>query len=411
MDPNASHVQLEWSQPFLSRMLGELARHNTLVRFDPRGSGLSDRVFANNLDEYVLDLEAVVTRLQLREFDLSSIQSGSLTSMAFAARHLQQVHRLVFLNGYARNADLLDTAQAQALWAAAANDWEMATEAMGALVFGPGREESRAHGAFIRACIGPEYFAHAAVMRTMDASSFLDSLTMPALVLHHTGVKYVTEEMTRELASRIPDARLTTIEGAWGDDPEGLSKRVVNFINADRPRTVSTVRSASGVRTILFTDLVGHTEMMRRLGDALGRELLREHEQTVRDSIERHGGIEIKSDGDSFMVSFGSVAAAAECAVEVQRAFANRNESNAEPLHVRMGLNSGEPIEDNGDLFGESVILASRIADQAIQGEILVAEAVRHLLAGKGFVFIDRGEFVPKGFDDAVHLFEVDWRA
>ena len=73
-------------------------------------------------------------------------------------------------------------------------------------------------------------------------------------------------------------------------------------------------------------------------------------------------------------------------------------------------LNAGEPIEDEGDLFGETVILASRIAAQAGPGEILIPEPVRHLLAGKGFLFADRGEFVPKGFDDAVRLYEVRWR-
>jgi adenylate cyclase len=99
-----------------------------------------------------------------------------------------------------------------------------------------------------------------------------------------------------------------------------------------------------------------------------------------------------------------------ECAIEVQRAIARRNASSREPLQVRMGMNAGEPIEDGGDLFGESVILASRIAAEAAAGEILIAEPVRHLLAGKGFEFAERGAFVPKGFDDPVRLFEVRWQ-
>jgi adenylate cyclase len=75
-----------------------------------------------------------------------------------------------------------------------------------------------------------------------------------------------------------------------------------------------------------------------------------------------------------------------------------------------VGLNAGEPIAEEGDLFGATVILASRIAAQAGAGEILIPEPVRHLLAGKSFVFADRGEFVPKGFDDTVRLYEVRWR-
>jgi class 3 adenylate cyclase len=155
--------------------------------------------------------------------------------------------------------------------------------------------------------------------------------------------------------------------------------------------------------------------MMQRLGDDRGRDVLREHERITREVLKANGGTEVKTMGDGFMASFGSVTRAVECAVALQRAFAERNDGAAEPLHVRMGLNAGEPIEDAGpdgrvDLFGEAVILASRIAAQAEAGEILIAEPVRHLLAGKGFVFADRGEFVPKGFEDSVRLFEVRWR-
>jgi len=98
-----------------------------------------------------------------------------------------------------------------------------------------------------------------------------------------------------------------------------------------------------------------------------------------------------------------------ECAIALQRAFAARNETSGEPLSVRVGLNAGEPIEEDGDLFGATVILASRICAQAGAGEILIPEPVRHLLAGKTFAFADRGEFAPKGFDDAVRIYEVRW--
>jgi class 3 adenylate cyclase len=217
--------------------------------------------------------------------------------------------------------------------------------------------------------------------------------------------------MTRELVTRIPDARLVTLDGLWADQPEALVRRVAGFLNeGGLPDSPRQDRVPSGVRTVLFTDLVGHTEVMRRLGDARGREFLREHERITREAIAKHGGTEIKTDGDSFMVSFGSVAAAMDCAVGLQRAFAARNDGAVEPLRVRIGLNAGEPIEDKGDLFGEAVILAARIKDQADAGEILIAEPVRHLLAGKGFVFADRGEFLPKGFEDSVRLFEVRWQ-
>ena len=118
--------------------------------------------------------------------------------------------------------------------------------------------------------------------------------------------------------------------------------------------------------------------------------------------------------GDGFMASFGSVTRAVECAIALQRAFAERN-SSAHPealegLLVRIGLNAGEPIEEDGDLFGATVILASRIATKAEGGEILVADTVRGLCSGKGFLFADRGDFVAKGFEEPVRVYEVSWR-
>src|SRR3990172_1978530 len=111
-----------------------------------------------------------------------------------------------------------------------------------------------------------------------------------------------------------------------------------------------------------------------------------------------------------FMASFASVTKAVKCAIALQREFEERNRDSNERLRVRVGLNAGEPIAEDGDLFGATVILAARIAAHAEEREIVIAEAVRHLLAGKGFMFADRGQFVPKGFDDAVRLHSVRWR-
>jgi class 3 adenylate cyclase len=160
--------------------------------------------------------------------------------------------------------------------------------------------------------------------------------------------------------------------------------------------------------------------MMQRLGDVRGRDVLREHERITRETLKAHGGAEVKTMGDGFMASFGSVTRAMDCAIALQRAFAvhltprpplhDGGEGETERLQVRVGLNAGEPIEEDGDLFGATVILASRICAQAGAGEILVPETVRGLLSGKGFVFGDRGEFVPKGFDEGVRVWDVRWQ-
>jgi class 3 adenylate cyclase len=109
------------------------------------------------------------------------------------------------------------------------------------------------------------------------------------------------------------------------------------------------------------------------------------------------------------MASFSSATRALECAIAMQRAFAAQNESAGEPIRVRIGLNAGEPIAEQEDLFGTAVNMAARIAAQAAGGEILVANVVRELAAGKGFLFADRGETVLRGFEEPVRLYEVRW--
>jgi len=252
-----------------------------------------------------------------------------------------------------------------------------------------------------------------------DVSEFLGRVSAPTLILHRRDDQDVPFEHAVEFSRGIPSARLVPLSGnvnfAGSGDSGSIIEAIDQFLreNCDGNRSGPEATPARGAvtpfRTVLFTDLVGHTEMMRRLGDDRGRQVLREHERITRELLQQHGGAEVKTMGDGFMASFGSVTSAMECAIALQRAFATHTESMPEPLHVRVGLNAGEPIEEDGDLFGATVILASRIAAKAGAGEILVPDTVRGLLSGKGFVFGDRGEFVPKGFDEGVRLWEVRW--
>jgi pimeloyl-ACP methyl ester carboxylesterase len=147
IDALVSHVGLEWSNGMNMRVLNAEASYFTLVRLDPRGAGLSTRVQPASLDDLVLDVEAVVERLGLERFTLHANTTSTPTAIAYAARHAERVSRLVIIDGYMRNADVTSSPQVAAIVAAAASDWETATEALGAMVYGPGREETLGHGA------------------------------------------------------------------------------------------------------------------------------------------------------------------------------------------------------------------------------------------------------------------------
>jgi len=155
----------------------------------------------------------------------------------------------------------------------------------------------------------------------------------------------------------------------------------------------------------------GSTTLTQRLGDAKAQELLRTHNTIVRDALKAHSGSEIKHTGDGIMASFASASRALECAIAIQRAFAQHNESNPDtPIRVRIGLNAGAPVAEEADLFGTAVQLAARICAHAEPAEILAPIVVRELAAGKGFLFADRGDVALRGFEDPVRLYEVRWR-
>jgi class 3 adenylate cyclase len=198
---------------------------------------------------------------------------------------------------------------------------------------------------------------------------------------------------------------------------EGPLRAIEEFLGITRDqdrRTASSHRHAgasAGLRTILFTDMVESTATTLRLGDAEAQELVRVHNSVVRTALRAHDGVEVKHTGDGIMASFGSATAALECAIVIQRAVASHcDEQPSAPFAVRIGLNPGEPVAEADDLFGAAVQLASRICTNAEPSQILVPEALRHLVAGKGFLFADRGEVPLRGFEDPVRLFEVRWR-
>ena len=158
-------------------------------------------------------------------------------------------------------------------------------------------------------------------------------------------------------------------------------------------------------RAILFTDMVGSTEATAQLGDRMGVELLRAHDAIVRRCLEAHGGAQVKHLGDGIMASFDAVPASVSSALEMQAEFAAYNAKAAFPIHVRIGIHAGEPVEDSNDLFGSSVQMAARICDRAEADAVLVSETVRDACAGSGLQFVARDSAILKGFTEPVRLF------
>jgi class 3 adenylate cyclase/pimeloyl-ACP methyl ester carboxylesterase len=423
-----NRIELVWQWPEYRAYLERQAQKRRVVGYDLRGFGLSDRGVTDfSLDSRVTDLEAVVDRLELDRFILSGVLDSGPVAIAYATRHPERVSHLVLWCAWARYGDVFSASQYEAIRSLIDRDWELFTETMAHAMVGWSESEAASRVAsLVREQTTPEvYRAAAEATSEFDVTALLPRVRSPTLVFHRRQFPLAGVGVASGLASRIPDARLVVLEGAsimpFMGDMEAVFRAADEFLGeGEEAVRVAEAPGAGAFRTVLFTDVAGSTSMMQRLGDEKGRAVLREHERITREALKAHGGTEVKTMGDGFMACFSSATGALECAIAMQRAFAEHNEAllrqaqdeHTEPVEVRVriGLNAGEPIEEDEDLFGTAVILAARVAAKAEGGEILASDVVRQLVAGKGFLFSDRGDVVLRGFEDPVRLCEVRWR-
>jgi len=384
-----------------------------LVTFNARGTGMSERDVAGvSAETLVLDAEAVIDAAKLDRF-IAQAEGGLLavsTCLRVATAFPERVTHVALESPFQNMREIADTSMGKAGLALAELDWTAYVQTLFRVLVGWDAASSElvesvvaVAGGWVDQPVGIQYVRS---LENVDVSDLLPQVRQPTLVTRNDP-SYVTARLCQRVAAKIPGAQFRQ----YSDPTYAQRAELVRAFVAQSPSPLPhDAPAASPFRTILFTDIVSHTEMMQRLGDDAGRAVLREHERITRETLLAHSGAEVKTDGDSFMATFASVSAAVECAVALQRAFAAYSGTADEPILVRIGLNVGEPIEEDGDFFGSAVILGARIKDQAAGGEILVPEAVRHLLSGKPFLFSDRGDAVLRGFEDPVRLYEVRWR-
>ncbi len=192
--------------------------------------------------------------------------------------------------------------------------------------------------------------------------------------------------------------------------PAGSSiDSVVKSVSRDKPDLRSHA-APDGTVTLAFSDIEGSTILTEKLGDQRWMSLLREHNQVVRKQLRTHHGFEVKSEGDGFMLAFQSALHALRCAIAIQRDLAKRNEGAADPIRVRMGLHTGEVIKEANDFFGKNVILAARIAAQAVGGQILASSVVEAVAeSSHEFNFKNPRELQLKGLAGTHSVVEVAW--
>ncbi|MEX2158736.1 MAG: adenylate/guanylate cyclase domain-containing protein [Dehalococcoidia bacterium] len=424
-----SHAQLEWQFPEMRRWYEKLATRHTLVRFDMRGTGLSQRTVADySLETLQLDLQAVVERLGLERFALFAAINAAPVAIAYAARQPGRVSNLM-LWCYAPNADMMGSryASLQALQQVMDRDWETYTETRAGLEFGWSEGElAHRYATFLRECITPQMALRAyGAVEAFDVSSFLPRIASPTLVVHRQQLFFWGVEASRDLAAQIPGARLALVAGVsaapFFGDVDGAIAVLDNFLGgrsaASPPDPPS---SPSGTAIILFADIADSTALTERLGDAAFREKARELDESLRRAITSNGGTAIdgKLLGDGVLAVFGAAREAIACAQDMHRLAQSSPPPVGEglgegsyPLLLHVGIHAGDVIREEGNVYGGAVNIASRVASEAAAGETLVSGTVRDLArTSAGVSFEDRGEHELKGIEEPVRVWAVRWR-
>ena len=380
---------------------------------DRRGVGGSQR----DVDDVAVpaqgaDLAAVVDELGLERFDLFAWGGGGPLAAAYAVEHPERVDRLVLWSPVMRTSDSPLPGFQEMLQSIRAN-WAFARRSWAALVYPKGPTElQRWFSNMMRDSVAPEVAArHFEVFAEFDGRAILPTVQAPTLVF----AMPQGMEIAAAVASLVPDARLVTLEGDWGTvavDPSELLAAIRNFLDdADTESEAVALPAPGGFATILFTDMEGSTTLTEKLGDAAAQEVRHAHNDIVRSALSDNGGSEIKHTGDGIMASFSTASSALDAAIAIQRGVAaHKQEHPDSPLGVYVGLNAGEPIAEDDDLFGTSINLAARICDHAEAGQIIAANVVRELAAGKDFLLSDLGETELRGFEDPVKLWELSWQ-
>jgi class 3 adenylate cyclase len=396
-----SHLEIDLELPGLARFHERLAAFARVIRFDKRGTGLSDRgVGVPDFETRMDDVRAVMDAVGSKSAAIFGYSEGGPMCVLFAATYPERVRALVLYGTYAKRSDPDDDypwAPTREERVAVAHELERTWgENVDLSTMWPNADPVQAAGFHRRgrAGVSPSGARDLILMNTKaDIRDLLGSVQCPTLVLHRTGDRDTNIEEGRYVASRIPGARFVELAGedhVVSADPDQIADEIETFLTGARPSPPSDRVLA----TVLFTDLVGSTERATELGDAAWSTLLDRHNEVIRAELARYQGEEIDTAGDGFLAAFDGPARAIRCGTAICEAVASLG------LGVRCGVHTGEVERVRGDKpRGIAIHVGARIMSLASADEVLVSSTTHDLVAGSGLAFEDRGEHVLKGVE------------
>jgi class 3 adenylate cyclase len=402
--------------PESARFLQQLGSVARLITFDPRGTGLSDRISEQKLptlETRMADAVAVMDAAGSTRTALLGADATGPLAILFAATYPERTSALILYSTYASGRWSPDYP-----WAWSEDEWDASLKEMderwGEAAYSEGfvrwvapsgsadPETMKRSIRYLRAAASPgDAVALERMERETDVREILPAVHVPTLVLHRTGSKVYDVGEARYLAEHISGARLVEMDGvdhlAWFGDTNAIVREIDLFLGSVLDEEAEFDRVLA---TVMFTDIVGSTQRASQMGDRAWRQLLVTHHQRVRALLARYRGREVDTAGDGFLATFDGPARAIRCAMAIAPAMHDLG------LEVRVGLHTGE-IELEGDAVrGIAVHIGARVASLAGPGEVLVSSTVKDLVAGSGLTFEDRGEHELKGVPDRWRIYQ-----
>lgn len=388
---------------------GQLGIFSRCVWFDARGNGASEGDFQDAQRQEIFDADLIAV-LDAVGFERPAVVAEGwpgLSAIRFSVTHPERVSSLVLINSYAHGMQENDYpwgVPPEAIEPAIIATKETWGTAAPVELLAPSRvadERFRAwyaHAA--RFSGGPDLVAD--MIRAGledDVRPLLPSISVPTLVLHREGDRYIDVGAGRFLAEHIPDARFVVVPGDdhlfFVGDTDTLVDEIEDFLTGVRSGAESEVMMAA----VLFTDIVASTEHQTRVGPREWSRLTDRHDAMVRAALIRHKGHEIKTMGDGFLATFDATGRALRCATEIVA------DAKSMGLDLRAGVHTGEVEVRGDDIAGLAVTIAKRVCDMAGPGEVLVSETVRSTMVGAGIAFNDHGDHELKGVPGTWRLY------
>lgn len=400
-----SNIEAMWDLPEASRLLERLGRFARVIRYDRRGTGLSDPVGGDlSLEAHAEDALTVMDAVGSQRPFLMGSLDGARSLALLAATHPERASGLIAVaptvRGSAAASPVLTDASADSL--SDITDWPDGMIAAFAPAWAADPTRRDRVRRYFQSSVSPMQGVRLwRVSRMSDIGDVLPLVQAPTLVLHPRDLEMVSADAVREFADLVPGADFREIPGdaafLFALDVEIVAGIVEHFVTGEAPSPATNRILA----TVLFTDVVESSQRAARLGDQAWADLLRRHLDDAGAAVSAHGGELIKTTGDGVLALFSGPAHGVRCATEI---IARAHEVR---LGVRTGLHTGEIERTRDDVAGIAVHLAARIMALAEAGEILVSRTVRDLVIGSELAFSDRGEHQLKGIPDPWAIYAV----